>query len=389
MMMIKPPTSSLAEDLRGLGMLSEEAPTAAGSKANDTLPKQGSSKPSEQGYDDGKDSEAYAERHNVVVRDDKKGQADPAANNDGPAKAEDNETAYTVNEGKLPPFLAKMMMMKKHKHHKAMQHEAEQAAQALLGRSFDLIGAYHAAPDDRAFSADELHAVVEAYSIVADEYDTMLESVSSDYDTLYRSLQEAAAAEGDEDEDEDDKGDEDEDEDEGAPKHKAKAKAKDDDDKDDEGDEAEQQDESIAPSLSLARRVLSEGRRPSKKSPALDGLLKDLRSLTESTDTASSTDDHARIIEGFETVRDTCVSYRDQIFTALSDEAGVQEGEELELDTDDERVKLGAYFEGIATDSSRILTAIVRGEFDDSNAMSDLATLHQDLEKGVAKLQQI
>jgi len=121
--------------------------------------------------------------------------------------------------------------------------------------------------------------------------------------------------------------------------------------------------------------------RPSEKAESLDGLVGELRALTqknESDDEMQSLG--TKIIEGFEAIRDTS----EEVAQGLASE--LRESNE-KITESHPRVRLGKYFEGLGGDARLLLRAISeRDNTDVDDAIEDLNSLARDLKRGLAQL---
>ena len=229
---------------------------------------------------------------------------------------------------------------------------------------------------------DEYKAVIDAYAVLADAYDATLEDVTGRLQAVMETS----------DKDADDKPKK------GNPFAKfMKAKKGDEDDKDeddkDEDDEDEKQDESVryesvTPSIGRARRLMSES-----SNKGLSSLVSDLKNLEEGltgeSGESAAVDRDAALIEGFESLRDSAAAICGKIFDVIKTEAGVEEDEELDLDGEDERVKIGAFFESIVEDCENHLASLASGNLDDDTAQADLATMSKDVTNGVNAMKSV
>ena len=121
----------------------------------------------------------------------------------------------------------------------------------------------------------------------------------------------------------------------------------------------------------------------------LANLASDLRSLEEGDDSeAESLEYHAGLIENFEALRDNASNVCERIMSVIASSSGVAE-DEVDLDGDDERVKIGAFFESIVASAEKYLAALAEGEVDDATAAADLATISFDFDNGVAAMKQV
>lgn len=122
--------------------------------------------------------------------------------------------------------------------------------------------------------------------------------------------------------------------------------------------------------------------RPGEKAESLDALVGELKQLTQEV-TNEDEDMQAlgnKIIEGFESIRDTAQGVAERIAAEL------KESKE-EVTQNHPRVKLGKYFEGVANDAKLILRAIAeRDNTDVDDAIEDLNSLAADLKKGLGAL---
>lgn len=123
--------------------------------------------------------------------------------------------------------------------------------------------------------------------------------------------------------------------------------------------------------------------RPGEKAESLDSLVSELKQLTASVQAESEDEMQelgAKIIEGFEAIRDTATGLAEQIAAQL------KESNER-VSESHPRVKLGRFFESVAADARMLLNAIAtRDTTDVDDAIEDLNSLSRDLKKGLAQL---
>lgn len=121
--------------------------------------------------------------------------------------------------------------------------------------------------------------------------------------------------------------------------------------------------------------------RPGEKAESVDALLKDLKALTQQTESDDEMQDLGnKIVEGFESIRDTAQEIAESIAKDL------KESNE-KVSKDHPRVKLGKFFEGVSGDATLLLKAISeREQTDVDDAIEDLNSLARDLKRGLAKL---
>ena len=121
--------------------------------------------------------------------------------------------------------------------------------------------------------------------------------------------------------------------------------------------------------------------RPSEKAESLSSLVGELKALTQQTE--SDDEMHtlgAKIIEGFEAIRDTAEEVAQGLATEL------RESKETVTERHP-RVRLGKYFEGVGGDARLLLRAISeRDTTDVDDAIEDLNSLARDLKRGLAQL---
>jgi hypothetical protein len=380
MMFNQAPLTSLEEDLREFKLLQEEAGPSTkqpqvkepDNRGGDYAgPPQGTDDPKETGYSVSVGDQAAGWRANVPVRGD--------TTSAGVAKAEDEYyDGETVEEGKrLPGFLAaKQAQNEQHETQSAIA-EAEAAREELVGRAMAVIESYYS--NEEPLGEDEYKAVIDAYAVLADAYDATLEDVTSRFE---------AVVEGeDEDEDEDPKeGDVDHVFKNGGIKHKTK-KNDEDEDEDEKKDESVHY-ESVTPTIGRARRIMSES-----SNNGLNSLVSDLKNLEEgltgNSSESAAVDRHAALIEGFESLRDSAAAICGKILDVIKTEAGVAEDEELDLDGEDERVKIGAFFESIIEDCENHLAAMAEASLDDDTAQEDLSRMSGDVERGIDAMKSV
>jgi hypothetical protein len=374
MMFNQAPLTSLEEDLREFKLLQEEAGPSTkqpqvkepDNRGGDYAgPPQGTDDPKETGYSVSVGDQAAGWRANVPVRGDTTKQ--------GVAKAEDEEGGETVAEGKrLPSFLmAKQAQYEQSETQEAIA-EAEAAREELVGRAMAVIESYYS--NTEQLGEDEYKAVIDAYAVLADAYDATLEDVTAQF--------ESKCDDDDDDDDKDDK-DEEEDEDEDKPKKgNPFAKFK-------KGEQEESVHyESVTPAIGRARRIMAES-----SNNGLNSLVSDLKNLEEGltgdSSESAAVDRHAALIEGFESLRDSAAAICGKILDVIKTEVGVEEDEELDLDGEDERVKIGAFFESIVEDCENHLAAMAEAALDDDTAQEDLSRMSGDVERGINAMKSV
>jgi hypothetical protein len=121
--------------------------------------------------------------------------------------------------------------------------------------------------------------------------------------------------------------------------------------------------------------------RPSEKAESLNSLVGELKQLTQQKESNDEMQElGAKIIEGFEAIRDTA----DEVAHSLAEE--LRESKES-VTAEHPRVRLGKYFEGVAGDAKLLLKAISERETTDvDDAIEDLNSLSRDLKRGLAQL---
>lgn len=121
--------------------------------------------------------------------------------------------------------------------------------------------------------------------------------------------------------------------------------------------------------------------RPSEKAESLNSLVGELRKLTQQTESNDEMQDLGnKIIEGFEAIRDTA----EEVAQGLASE--LRESKE-KVSSDNPRLRLGKYFEGVSGDARLLLRAISERQTTDvDDAIEDLNSLARDLKRGLAQL---
>ena len=121
--------------------------------------------------------------------------------------------------------------------------------------------------------------------------------------------------------------------------------------------------------------------RPSEKAESLNGLVGELKALTQQTESDDEMHElGTKIIEGFEAIRDTAV----EVSQGLA--AELRESNE-KVGADHPRVRLGKYFEGVGNDARLLLRSISENSSTDvDDAIEDLNSLSRDLKRGLAQL---
>ena len=379
------PITSLEEDLREFKLLQEDAGPSTKQpqvKEPDAMggdyagPPQGTDEPKETGYTVNVGDKAAGWRANVPVR--------PDTTKQGVAKAEDEtQDGESVQENapRLPAFLAAKAQQVEADETQDAIAEAEAAREELVGRAMAVIESYYS--NTEQLGEDEYKAVIDAYAVLADAYDATLEDVTSQLQAV---MENGDDGDGDDEDDKPKKGNP-------FAKFMKKSKKDKDDDKDSDEDEDESKDESVryesvTPSIGRARRLMSES-----SNKGLSSLVSDLKNLEEGltgeSAESAAVDRHAALIEGFESLRDSAAAICGKIFDVIKTEAGVEEDEELELDGEDERVKIGAFFESIAEDCENHLAALAGASIDDDVAQEDLSRMKSDVERGIDAMKSV
>ena len=121
--------------------------------------------------------------------------------------------------------------------------------------------------------------------------------------------------------------------------------------------------------------------RPSEKAESLGSLVGELKKLTAKTESNDEMQDLGnKIIEGFEAIRDTASEVAHGIANQLRES-------NQRVTSGNPRVKLGKFFEGVASDAVLLLRAISESQTTDvDDAIEDLNSLSRDLKRGLAQL---
>jgi hypothetical protein len=179
--------------------------------------------------------------------------------------------------------------------------------------------------------------------------------------------------------------DDDEDEDDDDDDEKAKKKKDDDDEDDDAGSW-------------LAKMKAAKGQKESRsykgstltESSSLDSLLGEIRSIgLNESEEAQVVNKQSKLIEGYESVLESCNEICDRIAGVIAEDLGVVEGEDFDLDPEDVRVQIGEFFAGIAESAENYLAVLAEGEVPFKVAEEDLRRLHFDVQKGLDAMQEV
>ena len=121
--------------------------------------------------------------------------------------------------------------------------------------------------------------------------------------------------------------------------------------------------------------------RPSEKAESLNGLVGELKALTQQTESDDEMQElGTKIIEGFEAIRDTAVEVAQGLVAELRESSE-------KVGADHPRVRLGKYFEGVGNDARLLLRSISENSTTDvDDAIEDLNSLSRDLKRGLAQL---
>lgn len=386
------PDSTLLEDLADLNLIEtkpkiDEAknaePSAVSNKKGNGYAKSDDKGGDFAGPDDGKEGDAYKEgdymlnvgdsaagsRKNVPVRSGgvDRSEVGPDASNPAKAESEDadgEQVAETAHTKMVPAFLVPT----EEEVAEAQEADAEQAQKEMLESAWATVQAYFAEDED-GLNEDGLRGVINAMgyalnvavediALLTGENERLSEAVSE----LTNLLSEAEKE--DEDEEKEEKAGNGDDEEEG-----------------------EEQAKKLPPWL--AKKEESAAQRSNLTEAFEDkSLLSELRQLGEDT-TSQALDKQAELVAAFESVRDTCNEIVARIAEVVAEDQGVTEAEDLEVDEEDERVKLALYLDGIAEDSEKYLESLASGEVPFRVAEADLAKLRSDLERGVEHMHTI
>ena len=380
------PTSTLMEDLSDLGLVeAQNKEPSAKSNAKGS----GYAQPDAKGGDyagpppegeggyhkegdfavDAGDSAAGA-RRNVPVRQD--GNVGPSASN--PAKNEDeegDEETVVESSGKMvPAFLIPT---------EEEVQEAEEQQQALaeedrLSRAWEVVNTYFSEDDD-GLNEEGLRGVINAMGYALNtavedianltvENERLTEAVNELTGLLHEA--ESGLYEGgyngkmDYDDEDEDK------------------------DKDDDEDE-EKKGKKLPPWLKGKKDDYEESRNRSAnltEDEDLASLASELSTLGESRATRAI-DAQAELVEAYEGILSSCSEIVERIIDVMADDAGLEEGDEFEVDEDDERLQIARFFESIADDASKYLSRLADGDVPFKVAQADLGKLSADMEKGI------
>lgn len=373
------PTTSLMEDLGVLGLVEGEAPAAKSNAKG-----KGYAKPDAQGGDyagpppEGEGG-AYVEgdfaidagdpaagkRRNVGVRSGGLNRSSVGPDAANPARAAedeewDDEDYVAESNGKMvPSFLIPT-------DYEVM--EAEEAAEELaeetrLNRAWEVVRSYFTESDD-GLNEEGLRGVCNAMGFALNTAVEDIANLTVENERLAEAINELTYLLREEDESDDD-------DDDYAKFMKAKKASKKDDDDDEDDDEAE------------GWKGESYGRRANlNESYELASLASELHSLGESRGTAAI-NRQSDLIASYEELHNVCSDVVEGIIDVMIDDAGLVEGEELEIDESDERVQIARFFESIVEDASRYLGRLSDGDVPFKVAEADLSKLHSDMQKGI------
>lgn len=376
------PTTSLMEDLGVLGLVEgADAPAAKSNAKGKGYAKPdpdggdfaGSPPEGEGGYYKEGDfavdagDKAAGPRRNVPVRSGGLNRAAVGPDASNPAQAAedeywDDEDVVSESNGKMvPSFLIPS---------EAEVMEAEEEAQELaeedrLQRAWEVVQSYFTEDED-GLNEEGLRGVCNAMGYALNTAVEDIANLTVENERLAEAVNELTGLIHEmDDSDEDDSDDDGDDDDEAAYMKFMKAKKK--QKKADADDEMEE---------SYGRRAnLSE-------SYELASLASELHSLGESRG-AAAIDRQSGIIESYEELRDTCADIVEGIIDVMLDDAGLEEGSELDVDESDERVQIARFFEGIVEDANRYLYRLSDGDVPFKIAEADLSKLHSDVQKGI------
>lgn len=132
-------------------------------------------------------------------------------------------------------------------------------------------------------------------------------------------------------------------------------------------------------------KVASPRHQSEPKGESIDDLVSELKSIqsavVESGPTAEQLEVSTKLIEGFESVRDTAGEIAVRIKSELAEAKNVS--------ADDDRVKARAFFESIYNDANDILSAIAEGNVEIEDATADLKVISTDLKNGLDGLKSV
>lgn len=411
------PDTSLMEDLVHLGLAEGKDKADKADKAANNDKGDGYAKPDAKGGDyvgpdsgdegDAKEDdymvdvgdEAGGTRKNVPVRAD----GDVGPSEKRPAKAEDVESDTDRTTTKLVP---NFMIPTEQEVVEAEQKSAEDAERAKLERAWDVVHAYFSESNDE-LNEQGLRGVINAMGHALDVAVEDVANLVAENSRLNEAVAELTGllseAEAEMDADKADKAD-DADDDEADDKADADAdKAGEADDKAD--DKADDEDDKVAKKMAalraakaakaakpqdagMAAESRNKGANLTESADDLTSLLDEIRGIGNDRETRA-VDKQAKLVEGFEAVRDGCRAIVDRIVEVMREDAGVAEDEDLEVDEDNQQYSVATHFESIADDAEKYLSRLADGNVPFKVAEADLAKLHTDMEKGLAAMETI
>lgn len=390
MMPTEGPKTSLMEDLQDLGLV-EGNITA---KSNETLGRKSDAQGGDYaGPDDGSQGPYDEAGYMKSVGDGPAGsRKEVQVRSDGNFKKDAKEAEYdeyddedvvfeteSTNRKMVPAFL-----IPSDQEVQEAEERAEVDTEAdRLNRAWEVVNTYFSEDED-GLNEDGLRGVINAMGYALNiavedianltvENERVIEAVNE----LTGLLQEAENAlyEGghngmdypDDDDDDDDKKDDDDDDKKGYDSY--------DDDEDESKKKMPPWLQKKDESRRYRGRVLTED-------CELTSLASELRYIGESR-TTRAIDVQSELIEGYESILDTCSDVVARIIDVITEDADLEEGEELEFYEDDERVQVARFFESIADDATRYLSRLADGDVPFRIAQADLGKLYGDMEKGI------
>ena len=388
------PTTSLMEDLQALNLVENEAPKAVSnakgngySKSDDDGGASGGGATSEEGYykegdarvKTGKGEDSY--RINVPVRSGGLGRSDVGPDKANPAKNEDwdedEEDFVSESNGKMVP---NFLIPTEEEVYEAEEQAEVVAEEDRLTRAWEVVNTYFAESDD-GLNEEGLRGVINAMGYALNTAVEDIANLSVENGRLSEAVNELTGLLSENDScpsDDDDDDDDDSSRNNFAKmmmKKKKAAKKKSAYADDDEGEMGE--------SRSYSRRG-----RSLQESDELYSLASELQSLGESR-TTRAIDTQAKLVEAFEGVFGTCQDIVERIIDVMADDAGLAEGDEVDVEEDDERVQIARFFESICDDAAKYLDRLTDGNVPFKIAEADLSKLHADMEKGISAMHSV
>jgi len=388
------PTSSLMEDLLDLGLVESQNQDNSLTEANKGAPSTdnkkgaGYAKSDDKGGDyagpdDGKEG-YYKEgefmlnvgdgpagtRKNVPVRSGGLDRADVGPSASNPAKNEDDgEFGEVVTDSANNKMVPAFMIPTEQEVEEVQQQEAEQAQHDLLARAWETIHAYFAEDND-GLNEEGLRGVINACGHALNVAVEDIAGLTTDNERLSEAVEELTGLLH-----EAEKGDPSE-----------GGYSDDDDDDDDDDDQSKKGTPDFFKAMKKKKGKKEESYQAVanlNESLADSSLLDEIRNIGSDDRPTRAIDAQSKLIEGFETARDSSREIVDRIVQVIADDQGIEEAKNLQLDENDERVQIARFFESIAQSAENYLSHLAEGEVPFRVAEADLTKIHSDMERGI------